>query len=162
MLIRPREGSGLKQIGPLPNRVKHLGVGIVANTGPHRVIASILCWNIALATRVNPRIHSQNLNSSRRSEPIRATNAAAGLVDGARDSAISSSLRPPARGKRCTSEVLMEVNVGEKVTIKETEEIPVAPGVKVVRDITADDPKPKDGEVIKEKVTIEKTTDSDD
>ena len=52
--------------------------------------------------------------------------------------------------------------MGEKVTIKETEEIPVAPGVKVVRDITADDPKPKDGEVIKEKVTIEKTTDSDD
>lgn len=34
--IRPREGSGLKQIGPLPNRVKHLGVGmgIVDNTGP--------------------------------------------------------------------------------------------------------------------------------
>ena len=52
--------------------------------------------------------------------------------------------------------------MGSKISITETEEITVAPGVKVVRDTTEDDPKPKDGEVVKEKLTIEKRNDSDD
>ena len=37
-----------------------------------------------------------------------------------------------------------------------------APGVKLVRDVTADDPKPREGDVIKETVTIEKKSRSDD
>ena len=52
--------------------------------------------------------------------------------------------------------------MGSKITITETEETPVAPGVKLVRDVTADDPKPRQDTVVKESVTIEKTSRSDD
>ena len=46
--------------------------------------------------------------------------------------------------------------MGSKITITETEETPLAPGVKLVRDVTADDPKPREDEMVKETVTIEK------
>jgi hypothetical protein len=48
-----------------------------------------------------------------------------------------------------------------KITVTETEETPLAPGVKLVRDVTADDPKPKEDKVVKETVTIEKKSSDD-
>ena len=50
--------------------------------------------------------------------------------------------------------------MGDKIRITETEETPVAPGVKLVRDVTEE--APVKTEVVEKKVTVEKETVSDD
>ena len=51
--------------------------------------------------------------------------------------------------------------MASKITITETEETPLAPGVKLVRDVTEDEPKPRDSSLVKQTVTIEKKTSDD-
>jgi hypothetical protein len=55
----------------------------------------------------------------------------------------------------------MEINMGQKITIAETEEVPLGDGVKIVRDVT-EDPKPEQVEVVKKTVTVEKRTAGND
>jgi hypothetical protein len=52
---------------------------------------------------------------------------------------------------------LMECKMGQKVTITETEEVPLGDGVKLVRDVT-ERPETEHVETVKKTVTVEEKT----